>query len=72
VSIESIETTFVGGSRVARLSLEETARMMIALASAPARSEGPYYLTSVAVTFANDLNMFMYNHMKNNKNYSIY
>lgn len=47
LSIECVETTFVGGSRVARLGLEATARMMIDLARKPARPAGPYYLTSV-------------------------
>jgi exopolysaccharide biosynthesis WecB/TagA/CpsF family protein len=37
----------VGGAAVARLNIEETARLMLDLAQRPAREEGPYYLTSV-------------------------
>ncbi|PPD44447.1 MAG: glycosyltransferase [Methylocystis sp.] len=47
MSIEGIETSIIGGSDVARLTIEETARMMLELAKAPARGNGPYYLTSV-------------------------
>lgn len=47
MTISGVETSFVGGAPVARLSLVETARMMLDLAKAPAREEGPYYLTSV-------------------------
>lgn len=42
-----IETVLVGGARVARLDLDQTARLMCELAKAPPRPEGPYYLTSV-------------------------
>lgn len=47
VILDDIETTLVGGASVARLDLMQTARMMLDLAAAPAREEGPYYLTSV-------------------------
>ena len=47
MSFPAVETTLVGGARVARLTLEETAKLMLDLARAPAREEGPYYLTSV-------------------------
>jgi exopolysaccharide biosynthesis WecB/TagA/CpsF family protein len=47
VRIETVETTVVGGARVARLDLEATARLMLDLAKQPARPEGPLYLTSV-------------------------
>jgi N-acetylglucosaminyldiphosphoundecaprenol N-acetyl-beta-D-mannosaminyltransferase len=47
VTIQGIETTFVGGASVALLDLEATARLMLELAAAPAREVGPYYLTSV-------------------------
>jgi exopolysaccharide biosynthesis WecB/TagA/CpsF family protein len=47
VSLAAIGTTLVGGAKVARLTLEETARLMLDLARQPAREEGPYYLTSV-------------------------
>jgi N-acetylglucosaminyldiphosphoundecaprenol N-acetyl-beta-D-mannosaminyltransferase len=47
VIISGVQTTFVGGASVALLDLEETARLMLDLARAPAREEGPYYLTSV-------------------------
>jgi exopolysaccharide biosynthesis WecB/TagA/CpsF family protein len=42
-----VETVMVGGARVARLGLEDTARLMIEAARAPARAEGPLFLTSV-------------------------
>lgn len=45
--LPAVETTLVGGAKVARLDLEETARLMLELAREPARAEGPYYLTSV-------------------------
>lgn len=49
---ENIETVTVGGARVARLGLEDTARLMIEAARAPARAAvpsatGPLFLTSV-------------------------
>lgn len=47
MSIENIDVTVVGGCSVACLDLKETARLMLDLARAPAREEGPYYLTSV-------------------------
>jgi exopolysaccharide biosynthesis WecB/TagA/CpsF family protein len=47
VNLDGIDTTLVGGAGVARLGLMETARLMIALAGSPARSDGPYYFTSV-------------------------
>ncbi|KAF2991034.1 WecB/TagA/CpsF family glycosyltransferase [Methylocystis sp. MJC1] len=47
MSIENIDATVVGGCSVACLGLKETARLMLDLARAPARKEGPYYLTSV-------------------------
>lgn len=46
VTIDSIQTSVVGGAALARLDLMETAQMMLDLAAAPARPEGPYYLTS--------------------------
>jgi exopolysaccharide biosynthesis WecB/TagA/CpsF family protein len=46
-SFESFETVLVGGARVARLDIDETARWMIDAAKAPARAEGPLFLTSV-------------------------
>lgn len=45
--ISDVETALVGGARVARLNLEETAMLMLDLAREPARAEGPCYLTSV-------------------------
>ncbi|WP_363349856.1 WecB/TagA/CpsF family glycosyltransferase [Methylocystis echinoides] len=45
--LDDIETTLVGGAAVARLDLMQTARLMLDLAQAPARPEGPYYFTSV-------------------------
>jgi N-acetylglucosaminyldiphosphoundecaprenol N-acetyl-beta-D-mannosaminyltransferase len=45
--LDRVKTTFVGGARVACLDLEETARLMLDLARAPARQQGPYYLSSV-------------------------
>ncbi len=45
-SLDKIVRTRVGGASVARLNLEETAQLMIALAKLPARSR-PLYLTSV-------------------------
>ncbi len=47
MTIPNVETTLVGGAQTARLDLHETARLMCDLARAPAREEGPYYLTSV-------------------------
>lgn len=47
MTISGVETTLVGGARVARLDLDETARLMLDLARAPARAKGPLYLTSV-------------------------
>jgi N-acetylglucosaminyldiphosphoundecaprenol N-acetyl-beta-D-mannosaminyltransferase len=47
VILDDIETTLVGGAAVARLDLMQTARLMLDLAQAPARPEGPYYFTSV-------------------------
>lgn len=47
MTIVGVETTCVGGAQVARLDVDETARLMCDLARAPARPEGPYYLTSV-------------------------
>lgn len=44
--IHDIETSLIGGAAIARLDLAQTARMMLDLAAAPAREEGPYYLTS--------------------------
>jgi exopolysaccharide biosynthesis WecB/TagA/CpsF family protein len=46
-SIANVEEIIVGGARVARLGLVETARLMLDLARAPAREGGPCYLTSV-------------------------
>lgn len=45
--LDRVETTLVGGARIARLDLEETARLMLAIAQGPARPQGPYYFTSV-------------------------
>ncbi len=45
--LDEIETITVGGAKVARLNLKETARLMCDLARRPARPQGPYYLTSV-------------------------
>lgn len=42
-----IEKVLVGGARIARLDLEQTARLMIEAARAPRRDGGPLYLTSV-------------------------
>jgi exopolysaccharide biosynthesis WecB/TagA/CpsF family protein len=47
VTINGVQTTFVGGASVALLDLQGTARLMLELAKAPARDEGPYYMTSV-------------------------
>lgn len=47
MKLSDVETTFVGGAPVARLDLQQTAELMLELAKAPAREEGPYYLTSV-------------------------
>jgi N-acetylglucosaminyldiphosphoundecaprenol N-acetyl-beta-D-mannosaminyltransferase len=47
MTIVGVETTCVGGAQVARLDVDETARLMCDLARAPARPEGPFYLTSV-------------------------
>lgn len=47
MNLAEIETVTVGGARVARLDVEETARLMCNLAKQPAREQGPYYLTSV-------------------------
>jgi len=47
VTISNVETTLIGGARVARLNVEQTARLMLNLARQPARAEGPYYFTSV-------------------------
>jgi N-acetylglucosaminyldiphosphoundecaprenol N-acetyl-beta-D-mannosaminyltransferase len=44
--IDDIETSLIGGARIARLDLARTARMMLDLAAEPPRAEGPYYLTS--------------------------
>jgi len=46
-ALAQVEQCIVGGARCARLTLDETARLMIELARAPARTEGPLYLTSV-------------------------
>lgn len=46
-ALGDIEEITVGGARVARLDLEETARLMIEAARRPARENGPLYLTSV-------------------------
>ncbi len=43
---DDIDTSFIGGAAIARLDLAQTARMMLDFATAPARAEGPYYLTS--------------------------
>jgi len=45
-AISSVEQTIVGGTRIARLDLEQTARLMIDLARAPTRATGPFLLTS--------------------------
>lgn len=42
-----VETILVGGASVARLDLEQTARVMIEAARAPRSERGPFYLTSV-------------------------
>jgi N-acetylglucosaminyldiphosphoundecaprenol N-acetyl-beta-D-mannosaminyltransferase len=47
VTIDDVEKLLVGGAVVARLGLEETARLMLDLAKRPARERGPYYLSSV-------------------------
>jgi N-acetylglucosaminyldiphosphoundecaprenol N-acetyl-beta-D-mannosaminyltransferase len=44
--IDDIETSLIGGARIARLDLARTARMMLDIAAEPPRAEGPYYLTS--------------------------
>lgn len=46
MTINTIESSFVGGAAIARLGLVETAQMMLDLAAGPARPEGPFYLTS--------------------------
>ena len=46
-SIGGIERLIVGGARVARLNLDETARLMASLARQPVPEHGPRYLTSV-------------------------
>lgn len=46
MSLADIETTLVGGVALARLDLTETARLMLELAQAPARPQGPYFFTS--------------------------
>lgn len=45
--IADIERTMVGGARVARLDLEQTARLIVNLAQAADSRRRPYYLTSV-------------------------
>ncbi len=47
MELDAIERTLVGGAAVARLDLMQTARLMLDLARAPARPQGPYYFTSV-------------------------
>ncbi|MGD9544124.1 MAG: WecB/TagA/CpsF family glycosyltransferase [Methylocystis sp.] len=47
MTIAGVETTCVGGAEVARLGVEETARLMCDVARAPPRPECPYYFTSV-------------------------
>ena len=47
MTIAGVESICVGGAQVARLDVQETARLMCDFARAPARPEGPYYLTSV-------------------------
>jgi N-acetylglucosaminyldiphosphoundecaprenol N-acetyl-beta-D-mannosaminyltransferase len=46
-AFQGIEEVIVGGARIARLDLAETARLMIEAAGRPARASGPLYLTSV-------------------------
>jgi N-acetylglucosaminyldiphosphoundecaprenol N-acetyl-beta-D-mannosaminyltransferase len=46
-NLRDVAKVRVGGARVARLDLEQTARLMIALARAPGRGAGPCYMTSV-------------------------
>lgn len=46
-TISNVEHAMVGGARVARLDLEQTARLMMDIARAPARTGGPLFLTSV-------------------------
>jgi len=46
-AIDEVERTIVGGARVARLDLDETARLMVDIAHRPARAAGPLFLTSV-------------------------
>ncbi|MBG0808944.1 WecB/TagA/CpsF family glycosyltransferase [Methylosinus sp. H3A] len=46
-AFQGIEEVIVGGARIARLDLAETARLMIEAAGRPARESGPFYLTSV-------------------------
>lgn len=46
MAIDGIETSCVGGAAIARLDLMQTAQLILDLAAAPARAEGPYYLTS--------------------------
>ncbi|MBY6242069.1 WecB/TagA/CpsF family glycosyltransferase [Methylosinus sp. Sm6] len=43
----AVETVVVGGARVARLGLDETARLMIETARAPTPEGAPLFLTSV-------------------------
>jgi exopolysaccharide biosynthesis WecB/TagA/CpsF family protein len=43
----SVETIEVGGARIARLDLEQTAELMIETARAPRANDGPLFLTSV-------------------------
>lgn len=46
-TIADVECTTVGGASVARLTLEETAALMLRLAREPKRAAGPFYFTSV-------------------------
>ena len=46
-SIADIERTMVGGAQVARLDLEQTARLIVNLAQGADSRRRPYYLTSV-------------------------
>lgn len=45
--VAQVERTMVGGANVARLNLEQTARLMIDLARSSVSRRRPYYLTSV-------------------------
>lgn len=47
MDFDGVETTLVGGAAVAKLTLEETARLMVDLVFAPVRKRQPRYLTSV-------------------------